>query len=84
MFCRLLRLFHLFTLKNTKNKKDFYKKLEFIEFRLNDEFKQTKNPNSLSAYIHNFKASFLNILKKEMNKLASNLILVLTAESDVT
>jgi len=80
----LLRLFHLFTLKNTKNKKDFYKKLEFIEFRLNQEFKKTNNSNSFSAYIHNFRASFMHILKKEMNKLASNLILILTAESDAT
>lgn len=77
----MVKLYHLFALKNTKKKEDFYNKLELIEQKLM-ELKKIKHFAFFSTYIHNFWNSLAASIKYEMNKLGEHLILILTTDSE--
>ena len=66
-------------LRNTKNMLSSYKKLEYIQHKL-QEYKETKRYHSLSIYIANFVQTFENKIMKEFKNLKPHLILILNAE----
>ena len=74
----MLRLFHMFKIRNTNIKVSYYEKLQQI-FKKLEEFRKNKNYCNLSTYIHHFLEQFGYQVKSEMEKLEESLVLTLTA-----